>query len=248
MTTPKRFIAVADSHSTEINPRCERAVMEFIRDFKPSVRIHLGDAWNLEAMRQGASPVEREASIKDDFEEAERFLVRYFTGGTENYYLEGNHDRVRIEAFAKSREAVVREASERALQEMTRIQKRCRCTVLPYDSRRGVLRLGHLKAVHGYAHGINATQKHARVYGNVIHGHTHAIECVPVENDEGPSEARAIGALLRIDQPYNARQMNKLRHANGFAYGYLFADGHYTILQAREIGGVFYAAPSLQGY
>lgn len=244
----KRFIAVADSHGTEIDTRTEDAVISFLKDFKPSVRIHLGDGWNLEALRNGASASEREQSIKDDFKEAERFLKRFFIGGQENYYLEGNHDRVRIETFAKSRDAIVREAAEAAMNEMTRIQKQCRCTVLPYDSRLGVLRLGHLKAVHGYAAGLSATQKHARVYGNVIHGHTHAIECVPVENDEGPSEARAIGALCKIDQPYNARQLNKLRHANGFAYGFLHSDGTYQILQARRIGDSFYAAPEIKAY
>lgn len=248
MTTPKRFIAVADSHAAKINPHCENAVMDFIKDFRPTVRIHLGDAWDLEALREGATPQEQEASIKEDFDEAKRFLYRYYKGGEENYYLEGNHDRVRIERFARSRQAIVQEAAADALRQMTAIQRRCKCVVLPYDSRLGVLRLGHLKAVHGYASGETAVRKHARVYGNVLLGHIHTIESVPVENPDGPAEARAIGALCHIDMSYNSRQLNKLRHANGFAYGYLFEDGSYQILQAREIAGVYYAAPEMRPY
>lgn len=242
MAPPKRFIAVADSHGKLINPRCEQVVHDFIRDFKPTVRIHLGDGWNLGALRQGATPAEQEESIKDDFTEAERFLVKFFKGGEENYYLEGNHDRVRIEKFAVSRNALVQEAAEKALNEMSRVQRRCRAKVLPYDSRLGVLRLGHLKMVHGYACSRNATQVHARVFGNVLHGHTHTIETVAWENEDGPREARAIGALCFIDQSYNSTQLNKLRHSNGFAYGYLFEDGTYQVFQAREINGAFLVA------
>lgn len=245
---PKRFIAVADSHATLLLPRCEEAVLDFIRDFKPTVRIHLGDAWNLEALREGASPLEQEASIHEDFVAARSFLHKFYSGGLENYYLEGNHDRVRIERFAKSRTSLVREAGIAAMSDMDAIHRQNRCLVLPYDSRQGVLRIGHLKAIHGYAHGIGATAKHARVYRNVIHGHTHTIEVSSVENDEGPSEARAIGALCSIDQPYNSRQLNKLRHANGFAYGYLFPDGSYIIFQARDILGRFYATTNIEGY
>lgn len=245
---PKRFVAVADSHAALIYPKAEQAVLDFNADFKPTVRLHLGDGWDLQALRQGASPKEQEASILEDFDAAERFLTKFFNGGAENYYLEGNHDRVRIQQFACSRQAMIREAAEKAMRDMDYVLRKCRCQVLPYDSRAGVLRLGHLKAVHGYAHGVSATQKHARVYGNVIHGHTHTIEAVAVENDDGAAEARCIGALCRVDQPYNSRQMNKLRHANGFAYGYLFPDGSYQIFQAREINGSFYAATNIKGF
>lgn len=248
MSKPKRFVAAADSHAAMINPKAEKAVLDFNADFKPEVRIHLGDAWDLQALRQGASPKEQEASIREDFAAAERFLSKFFKGGGENYYLEGNHDRVRVEHFAASRQSLVQEAAHKALSDMDYILRKCQCSVLPYDSRLGVLKLGHLKVVHGYAHGVSATQKHARVYGNVIHGHTHTIEAVAVENDDGPAEARSIGALCHVDQPYNSRQLNKLRHANGWAYGYLFEDGSYQIFQAREINGCFYASTNIKGY
>jgi hypothetical protein len=244
----RSFVAVADSHAGEINPRVEKALKGFMKDFRPQVRIHLGDAWDLRALRDGADEHDREASIEEDFDHAERFLASFFDGGQENYYLEGNHDRVRVERFAVSRQSLVREAAIKGLDEMNRIQRRCRCRVLPYDARKGVLQLGHLRAVHGYACGRNATTVHARLYGNVIHGHTHTIEVVPIENIDGASEARAIGALCNIDQPYNGRQPNKLRHANGWAYGYLYEDGTYHLMQVREINGVFRAALDLRDY
>lgn len=222
--------------------------MNHMADFRPQVRVHLGDAWDLAALRMGASEAEREISIKDDFEAAGSFLKKFFKGSGENYYLEGNHDRVRLEAAAKSRNAIVRESAEGGIANMDRILRQCRAKTLPYDSRKGVLQLGHLRMIHGFAHGIGAVAKTARVYGNVLMGHIHTIESVPVESLNGPSECRSIGALCVLDQPYNSRQMNKLRHAQGWAYGYLHDDGTYTLFQARRIGDTFYAAKEIQAY
>lgn len=241
------MIIVADSHGNELNPDCAEAISTVIADFKPKIRIHLGDAWNLAALRRGADEVDQGESIKDDFIGAENFLRSFFKGGEDNYYLHGNHDAPRLEQFARSPRAMIREAAEDGLEEMASILRRNRCTVLPYDSRLGVLRLGHLKAIHGYAHGINAARIMARVYGNVVMGHVHTIETVPVESIDGPSEARVIGAACNVDQPYNARQVNKLRHENGFAYGYLFDDGSYVLFQARRINGRMVYATDFKG-
>lgn len=222
--------------------------MTHMADFRPHVKVHLGDAWDLAALRMGASEAEREISIKDDFGAAETFLKRYFKGGTENYYLEGNHDRVRLETAASSRNAAIRERAQEGIDDMDRILRQCRAKTLPYDSRKGVLQLGHLRMIHGYAHGIGAVAKTARVYGNVLMGHIHTIESVPVESLCGPAECRSIGALCVLDQPYNSRQMNKLRHDQGWAYGYLHDDGTYTLFQTRRIGDTFYAAKEIEAY
>lgn len=244
----RRFIAVSDSHGTLLDPRCEEAVLEFIKDFRPTVRCHLGDGWDLAALRRGASPEEQAISLNDDFDAAESFLTKFFKGGTENHYLNGNHDRPRLENILGSSNALIREAAEDGIREMDRILRRCRARVLPYDARLGVLRIGHLTMLHGYACGITGVQKAARVYGSCLLGHLHVVESVPVESINGPSEARCIGALCTIDQPYNARQTNKLRHSQGWAYGYLHDDGTYTLFQARRIGDTFHAAKEIKSY
>lgn len=246
MASPKKFVVVADSHGSQLDPESDAALMGFIREFKPDVRIHLGDAFDFAALRNGASKEEQAISLDDDWECGGDFMRRFFDGGKENYFLEGNHDRVRLENFTNNHNAMIRDAALDGIEQLDWLYRKCRCKHFPYDSRLGVLRLGHLKAIHGYAAGIGATAKHARVYGNVLHGHTHTIECVTVESDDGCKEARAIGAMCRLDMAYNSRQMNKLRHANGFAYGFLFPSGEYQIFQARKIGGRFYVATDIQ--
>ena len=248
MSKPKRFVAVTDSHGDKLDPESDSALTSFMADFKPDVRVHLGDAFDFASLRNGASAEEKAISLDSDWDAGTDFMRRFFSGRGENYFLEGNHDRVRLENFTANGNALIRDAANAGIKKLDQLYKKCRCTAFPYDSRLGVLRIGNLKFIHGYSCGIGATAKHARVYGNVIHGHTHVIECVAVESDLGSKEARAIGAMCRIDMPYNARQMNKLRHANGFAYGFLFDSGDYQIFQARKIDGRFYAATDIRTF
>lgn len=246
-TKPRRFVAVSCNHGDMIDPETEAALFAFMGDFRPPVRIHLGDCFDFRALRKGASEDEKQQSVSDDVACGKDFISRYFSGGTENHFLRGNHDERLWRLLYDVRGTVVDYAKGLIKEISVELNKR-KAHVLPYDSRKGVLKLGHLKCIHGYAAGIGATAKHARSYGCVIHGHTHTIEVAAVDSDEGPREARAIGALCQLDMPYNAHHLGKLRHSNGFAYGYLFPNGDYQIFQARKIEGKIYAASDVKSY
>ena len=248
MSKPERFIAVADSHGDMIDPETEQAVHAFIRDFKPTTRIHLGDAFDFRCLRRGASDDEKASSLAEDWEMGSDFLRKFYSGGRANIFLEGNHDR-RLHNLVDTTGAALREFARDGVKRIEQLLKRCRVSQhLPYDSRNGVLRLGNLKAVHGYAAGVGAASKMARAYGNVIFGHVHTIEVAAVDSDEGPKEARCIGCLCKTDMPYNAHMLGKLRHSNGFAYGYLLENGDYQMFQARKINGRFYAATDIRTF
>ena len=159
----------------------------------------------------------------------------------------GNCERLWIQEQNLS--GLARDYATAGIKKITSILRRAKVRkMLPYDSRLGVLKLGNLKMVHGYAAGVGAASKMARAYGNVIFGHVHTIEVAAVDSDEGPKEARCIGAGCQIDMPYNAHKLAKLRHSNGFAYGYLFDNGDYQLFQTRKIDGHFYAASDIKIY
>lgn len=247
MTKPRRFIAIADNHGDMIDPETEKALFSFVSDFKPEVRVHLGDNFDFRNLRKGASDDEKAASLEDDWEMGSDFLRRFFEGGKENHFLFGNHDD-RPYQFAGSAVGVLRDYANDGIKRMEQVFKKCKATTKPYHVRDGVLRLGSLKCVHGYAHGMNATQVHARVYRNCVFGHIHSITSAPVESDEGPMEARCIGAICKIDMPYNSTRTATLRQENGWAYGHLFPDGSYQLFQTRKINGSFYAAHEIRAY
>lgn len=159
----------------------------------------------------------------------------------------GNCERLWIQEQSLS--GLAREYAQAGIKRIGTLLRKAKVRkMLPYDSRLGVLKLGNLKMVHGYAAGVGAAAKMARAYGNVIFGHVHTIEVAAVDSDDGPKEARCIGACCQLDMPYNAHKLGKLRHANGFAYGYLFDNGDYQLFQTRKIDGHFYAATDIKTY
>ncbi len=241
MTTHRRFVVAADSHGDQVDHETERALFAFIADFKPQLRIHAGDNWDFRNLRRGASDDEKAHSLEDDWQAGSDFLRRFFDGGKENHFLRGNHDE-RLWHFAHSATGLLRDYAHDGIARVEKLVKQSRAKMLPYDSRLGVLKLGALKVIHGYAAGIGAARKHAIVYRNCLFGHTHNCDVAGAESDEGVSEARGIGACCKLDMPYNAHQTGKLRHQNAFCYGLLFEDGTYQINQAKKIDGRFYVA------
>lgn len=237
----RRFVVASDSHGDQVDPETERALFAFITDFKPQLRIHAGDAWDFRNLRRGASDDEKAHSLEDDWQAGSEFLRRFFDGGKENHFLRGNHDE-RLWHFAHSATGLLRDYAHDGIKRVEKLAAKSRAKMLPYDSRLGVLKLGALKVIHGYAAGIGAARKHAIVYRNCLFGHTHNCDVAGAESDEGVSEARGIGACCRLDMPYNAHQTGKLRHQNAFCYGLLFDDGTYQLNQAKKIENRFYAA------
>lgn len=247
MSKPERFVAVADPHGDMIDEESKAALFAFIQDFKPTVRVHLGDNWDFRNLRKGASDDEKAASLEDDWQMGIDFIREFFDGGKLNHFLRGNHDE-RLWHFSESATGLLRDYARDGIKRVESTAKRARAAMLPYHVRNGILRIGSLKFLHGYAHGMNAGQVHARVYGNCAYGHIHQISSVPIESSEGPKEARCIGAMCKLDMSYNSTRTATLRHENGWAYGLLFPDGSYQLFQTRKLNGKFYAASETKSY
>ena len=89
MSTPTRFIAFGDNHGDMVDPEAQDALLEFIKDYKPTVRVHLGDAFDFRSLRRGAgNDAEGAESLIADIEAGEDFLAK--TKPT--VYLMGNHE------------------------------------------------------------------------------------------------------------------------------------------------------------
>jgi len=246
MSKPKRFVVVSDIHGDKQDERATDAALSFVDDFKPEIRVIAGDLWDFGAIRMGASPEERAVSMRDDFDAGHAFASRFFDGGTQNTLMLGNHD-VRAYDLAHSTEATRADLGLRMVDDIKLIARESKAKILPYDSRYGVLRIGHLNVVHGYHTGANACASHSRIYGNVIFGHVHSIESFQTPGLK-QQEARAIGCLCKLDQEYADRKTGKLRWAHGWVFGWVFPDGTYSLNQVRGIDGRFYAATDIKAF
>jgi predicted phosphodiesterase len=246
MSKAQRFIVVSDNHGDMADAASVGALWSFMRDWKPEIRAHAGDAYDFRNLRRGASDEEKAASLADDWEAGNDFLRRFFDGGTSNHFLRGNHDE-RLYEFRNSCSGMLRDYASDGIKQMEAVVKKCRAKMLPYDSDLGVLKLGKLSVLHGFHAGVSACRTHAAIYGSCLHGHIHSIEVASVASRE-PVEARSIGCMCVRDMDYVNKKTGKLKWAQGWAYGLLYPDGNYMLFQTRNIGGQFYGASEIKTY
>ena len=82
------FTAIGCSHGNHIDRNAEKVAKDFVADWKPKHRIHLGDLWDLAALRKGASPEERQEQMSYDYNCGMELLDWY----QPQYLTLGNHD------------------------------------------------------------------------------------------------------------------------------------------------------------
>lgn len=235
-----KFIFASDLHGNECNPEAVNKLLEFTVQFKPDIKVFGGDLFDFKALRRGASEEDRSCSMVKDVETGISFLKKW----KPSVFLNGNHDKPRLELLAESRDAVKSDLAERLISDIDKEIRSVGAVQYPYDKKRGIYKLGQLSMLHGYAHGIGATRKHGMVYGSCLHGHTHHIETVYIERHE-KTVARSCGCLCATEMSYNKAQIGTLRQNNGWAYGIVNkATGNFYTLQAELIDGKW-ITPSL---
>lgn len=228
----ERWVACFDLHGDQQDADTVRVFNQFVADFRPTVRVCGGDVWDLRWLRRSASDDEKMEQVSADFEAGMEFLGKF----RPTHFLWGNHDqRLRDALDQPSKGGALRALASAWLDRIEVGTKGCKH--YPYDKRAGVLRYGDHSLVHGYAHGVGATRKHALVYGNVIHGHIHAIDRVSVERHDGAT-AYAAGCLCRLDFDYARANVGTLRQAHGWVYG-VNVGGRLTVWQAQKVGGAW---------
>lgn len=223
-----------------IDPRAARTFFEFVKFWKPEIRIHGGDNWDFRHLRKNASDEEKREPIGNDLRAGADFIREY----NPTKFLRGNHDE-RLWNLARSTDdGKLRNWCGLTL-DFIRDSLPDGCEMFPYHKRLGVLRLGHLKVIHGYFSGITAAKRSAEVYGSVIGGHTHAIDQYSIPGLERRI-GRACGCLCQLDMDYNRAHPQTLRQAHGFAYGFLMPSGAYVMYQAEDVDDCWFFPTEFQ--
>jgi predicted phosphodiesterase len=226
----ERFICVSDTHGHLIDPLCSLVIRNWVKEFKPSIRVHLGDAINAGWLRNGASEVEKREDPEPDVEAAEAFLGWY----RPTHFVWGNHDWRVVDAARDEQGA----ARDHARSTLKRLQKVLGGAIqASHEKRNGLLRLGDYVMVHGFEGGRAMASKHAQIYGNVLMGHGHRVERVPIPR-LGGAVGRMIGCCCVLDQDYNARTLSALAQSHGFVYGFLRGN-RLSVHQAEPVDGVW---------
>lgn len=232
----KRFVAASDIHGDMQDEVTCEALWKFIDHWQPQIRCCLGDVWDFRPLRGGASPEEKTESMQQDYRAGTAWLERFFGADGDKYLNLGNHDE-RVWLWAKNKRGVEQDFAVDKVQLMESEFGRLGIKWVPYHKRTGVIRIGHLKLLHGFAYGIYAARQTALVYGSCLMGHVHAIDEHHIPGLERRA-CRIIGAMCQLDMEYNSRQPNSLRQANGWAFGAVSSvTGEYIVFQAEKMAG-----------
>jgi hypothetical protein len=232
-----KFLVGFDPHGDKQHEATNDVFFKFAAMWKPDIRICGGDVWDFRPLRKGACEAERKESMREDFAAGKKWLQRFFEPDAKRkFFLRGNHDE-RLWELAEDDKGIFRDHASDGIREITTLNRQHGVNMLPYHKREGVLRIGHLKVLHGFYCGVTAARQHALTYQSCLFGHVHAIDEAAVPGLDR-RVSRCCGALCELDMDYNSRMPNTLRQAHGFAYGIINdRTGEYHVWQAEEVGG-----------
>lgn len=222
-----------DTHGHHQDGDTISTFFDFCRSFRPVERIGGGDHVDFPSLRKGADDYEKNLGTRDDVEAACSFLARF----QPTVWLRGNHDERIWDELKKTHNADRRERAEDHIASLTKAAG-AKCRVLPYDNIKGVFRYGDFAFIHGFHHGPNAARDAARVWGNVVMGHCHRTEWVPVPGRTGPAVGVIAGAGCRLDMDYARGHSSRLAQSNGFIYGVRVGQS-LVVRQAKKMAGVW---------
>ncbi len=224
--TFKRFWIGFDRHAPEHDPLVDKITVEFIRDFKPHIRVAGGDWQTVDQVSTFEN--ESETTLKAEFKMNRVALRKY--GIT--HYLEGNHE-ARLHRVGMKLDPRLRSLLN--LRDNLNLDK-LKITLLPYNPRKGILRIGHLKVLHGFYANEYVAKKTAMIYGSCVFGHCHRFQTHQPKAAFEDSVGEAIGMLGRLDQSW-VDDKAPMGWAQGFAFGYLHRNGYYDLYSVRILEG-----------
>jgi len=231
MSDWKKFVAAFDPHGDNQDPEANTAFFKFVKSYKPEIRVAGGDVFDFRQLRKGADAHERKDSMKADVQAGKQWLTQL----NPTHYLRGNHCE-RLWDLAEQAEGVVADYAREGVADIEELCKKLGTEMFPYNKRHGILRLGHLKIIHGFLCGVTAARRTAQIYGSVLMGHGHGIQHTTIEGLE-PRMGRMCGCLCKLEMGYNRAAPGTLAWEHGWAYGVVNQKtGLYQVWQAQKIG------------
>lgn len=222
--TYKKFWCGFDRHCPEHDPAIDKIVTEFLKDFKPQIRIAGGDWQTVDQISKFTS--ESKVHLKREFEMNREILQKWKI----THYLEGNHEeRIRRVGMMDEKLRSLADLRDNLQLEKFGIE------FFPYHPIKGVLRIGHLKVLHGFYTNEYVASKTARTYGTCVFGHAHRFQTFWPKAAFNSHVGYAIGMLGNLEQSW-AMDRAPMGWAQGFAFGYLHRSGWYDLYPVRIVG------------
>ena len=240
MSTESRIVVMGDNHGNHGDPDTLEAILDFCKDFKPHHRVHLGDNWDLAALRKGVGNQDREASaaaLKEDIEVGCEWLAQY----RPTHFLMGNHEHRVREAMHTTDSINKLDALKDWDAKMRKAVRASGCRVIrEYTVADNYVDIGPVTFTHGFYHGNDAIVKTAHRFNSgpgraVVMGHLHRAEQHNLER-RGGGAMWICGCSCRLDMEYAERRPSTLRWQNSFM-AFIVKGEHYVGRQAHRFDG-----------
>ena len=234
MSNWKKFVFATDIHGDHQDVSANKAFFKFVDEFKPNIRICGGDLMDIASYRKGASDEEKRQTLRYDVEACREWLLKF----KPHHFLRGNHDE-RLWRKAEENSGPSSDYAKGCVELITNECRKLKCQIYPYTVKEGMVRIGNLKCLHGFASGMGSATKMAHAYGSCLFGHGHGIMMASVAGYEERT-ARMVGCLCKLDLKYAETNLATLLWRHGWSYGMVNTiTGNYEAFQAQEIGGKF---------
>lgn len=243
----KKFVVLSDTHGTHRHLPTIKACCEFATQFQPDLLIHLGDNWDLAALRRGVAEDEESTPLKPDIAAGKDTLDRFFGSynRAQKVYLWGNHEITRLNRHVRSPRSMVAEYAQMLKDDLEATVGRFTDESRPYCKRNGVFEYEGVKFLHGIAGGKYASNLHATSYGNSVFGHIHCCSMTQLESHDR-RVSYSVPCGCELDLEYNATHRIALRQENGFTYGFVSEDlGVFDVHWVRNTP-MGYLSPSVK--
>lgn len=216
MSKARRWVAVSDTHGDQIDRDAERQFFDFVEDYKPHIRLHMGDVFDFRAWRKGADKEEKAESMLSDVESGLDFLRRYKPRAV----LWGNHDD-RLFKIARDGSGPERMHARQLIGQIEDTLPKTK--FIKYDVTSGICRIGDIAFLHGYQCNQDTAKNIALQYGGgeirrVVQGHVHHFSS-HTSRSLGGVKGHTIGCLARLDMEYAKARPATMSHGQGWCYG-----------------------------
>lgn len=240
----KKWVAFGDNHGNLTCTETTRALVKFIGSYKPDEVIHVGDCFDLPALRSGISREDSAAcdDLENDLLGGFQFLERV----QPTAYLIGNHEHRLWRCATEHSNGVVRMAADSIIDRIREYCRKNRIALIPYHYDDGVHRIadGGLTFVHGYTANQHAVSQHATHFGGgtrgstVIMGHLHRVEYASGKR-HSHTHGWSIGCMADFQKmKYASHRLATAAWENAWAYG-VYRGSQHTVWIAKRADGKF---------
>lgn len=237
-----KTIVLPDIHTPAHDKDALKAILDFIKYYKPNRIIQLGDFCDWDSLSHYEPRVDSDIRLIDrEIAESNEVLDQIDSSlpkKCEKYMLGGNHEQ-RYQTFRLNHGF---EVAFRRMKDMTSWQEEYNLKKRGWQSREygEWLELGKIIFVHGWYASTNSADRMLRCFcKNIIFGHTHQhLVASMMDSDHNPIEAESIGTLSRFNLSY-LQGKPPVNWIHGFLYIDTMSDGTFTKNFVRVINGRF---------